>query len=245
MGATLNTIGCNGARPPLGRNWRLSPSDLTFLFDGCKNCFYHKIVNRVVPPRPPMASIFTHIDGGMKDCFKGQRIEAVIHQLPAGSITHSDGWVESAPIIIPGRASTVTLRGRFDTVVCFDDGSFGILDYKTSEPKPEYLTLYSRQLHAYAFATERPAAGALCFSPVTRLGLFVFQPRRFVHRGAEGQIHGYFGGSLHWMEIPRDDAAFLALLAEVVDLLERPEAPPVSGDCIYCAYRKLARSTGW
>src|SRR5437016_610131 len=128
MGATLGSIPTNGSHPPIGQNWVISPSDLTFLWEECKNCFYHKIVDRLAPPRPPMASIYNRIDGGMKDCFMGQRIEAVISQLPGGAVIPADPQVKSAPIIVPGQVATVTLRGRFDTVVCFDDGSYGILD---------------------------------------------------------------------------------------------------------------------
>lgn len=64
--------------------------------------------------------------------------------LPGGEIIHAEEWVESAPLTLPGQNATVTLRGRFDTVVLFDDGSYGVLDYKTSDPKAAHVPLYAR-----------------------------------------------------------------------------------------------------
>ena len=31
-------------------NYKLSPSDLTFLYDGCKRCFYQEVVNNIAQP---------------------------------------------------------------------------------------------------------------------------------------------------------------------------------------------------
>jgi hypothetical protein len=237
--------GANGAGfapQGLGSHWCLSPSDLTFLWEGCRACFYNKIVHKIYPPRTPMPAIFSHIDGAMKRRFMGRRIEAVVPTLPGGEIMHADEWVESARLAIPGKKASIKLRGRFDTVVLFDDGSYGVLDYKTSDPKAAHVALYARQLHAYALAMERPASGRPRFSPVTRLGLLAFQPRDFVHReGAANGIDGFFGGGLHWCEIPRSDEAFFTFLAAVVTVLETPQAPPSSPACAFCAYRGFVR----
>lgn len=91
---------------------------------------------------------------------------------------------------------------------------------------------------------EQPASGRPRFSPVTRLGLLAFQPRSFVHRaGATNGIDGYFGGGLHWCDIPRTDEAFLTFLSEVVTILQMSQAPPSSPTCGFCAYRDLGRDT--
>ena len=61
-------------------------------------------------------------------------------------------------------------------MVSFDDGTYGVMDFKTSNPSSESAELYSRQLHAYAYALEHPAPGKLALSPVTKLGLLYFYP---------------------------------------------------------------------
>ena len=54
----------------------------------------------------------------MKTCFTGSRLE--LPGMPSGVVGHSDLWVESEPIIIPGRTSRCALRGRLDNVIAFD-----------------------------------------------------------------------------------------------------------------------------
>src|SRR3989442_11556389 len=48
-----------------------------------------------------------------------------------------------------------------------------------------YTTLF-RSLWAYTYAVEHPAPGKPAFSPVTALGLVVFEPDAFVHRRGGG-----------------------------------------------------------
>jgi ATP-dependent exoDNAse (exonuclease V) beta subunit len=48
-------------------------------------------------------------------------------------------WVESQPISLPGHLSTSYIKGKFDTVVRFEDGSYGVVDFKTSTSKPTHL----------------------------------------------------------------------------------------------------------
>jgi ATP-dependent exoDNAse (exonuclease V) beta subunit len=89
----------------------------------------------------------------------------------------SEHWVESRPLAVPGQASSCFVRGKFDTVVRFDDGGFGVVDIKTSAQNSEHIPLYARQLHAYACALEQAAPGRLALSPVRRLGLLVYESR--------------------------------------------------------------------
>lgn len=46
--------------------WRIGPSDLVFLFEECRRCFFLKVTRGVVRPRMPMPKIFTRIDSAMK-----------------------------------------------------------------------------------------------------------------------------------------------------------------------------------
>ncbi|MEP0805684.1 MAG: hypothetical protein HRF47_09355 [Chloroflexota bacterium] len=115
--------------------YRLSPSDLTFLWDECPRCFYLKVKHDFRRPAVPFPSIFTTIDGLMKDFFQDQPTEALETNLPPGRVLFSGKRVQSAPLTLPGHAETCVLSGLFDSLLVFDDGSYGIVDFKTSAPK--------------------------------------------------------------------------------------------------------------
>ena len=161
--------------------------------------------------------------------------------LPAGVVKFREKWVKSVPINFPGTSSQCIIKGRFDAIIAFDDGSYGIVDYKTSDASEEKAAFYSRQLSAYAYALENPASGALSISPITRLGLFIITPHRF-ERLPNGEIA--FVTKTTWMNIPRDDATFLALLREIVTLLDEPTPPDPAEDCGLCNYRKDYHEAG-
>jgi len=216
-------------------NYKLSPSDFAFLWEECKRCFYLKVKNNIYRPSPPMPGIFMVIDSEMKKCFKGKDTQIVTPAMPKGVIEEIDGdMVESEPIKLDNKSSTCYIRGKIDTIVKFDDGTFGVIDFKTSKVKEENLAKYGRQLHAYALALENPTDGKLSRNPVSKLGLVVYEPNEFLKDGEEKSI---LKGDLCWVEIPRDDSAFMKFLDDVITLLENPEPPDSEATCKFCAYR--------
>lgn len=222
--------------------WRLSPSDLTFLWDECKKCFYLKCVHKFNRPSAPFPRIFGIIDKLMNEYFQGKHTAEINPDLPDGVVKYGEKWVVSQPIVLPNHDGQCFIRGRFDTVVEFSDGTYGIIDFKTTEPKPSHVPFYSRQLHAYAYALEYPASGKLSLSPITKLGLLCVEPTA-IDRNQDGQM-AYLGGAT-WLEIPKDEATFLDFIGEVLSVLERPEPPPPGPECGYCKYRAQARTTDW
>ena len=220
---------------------KLSPSDLTFLWDECKRCFYLKYVHKITRPPAPFPSIFSTIDRLMKEYYQGRPTSDLDPALPAGIMRFGEKWVESAPMTIPGHIAQCYIRGKFDSVVAFDDGSFGVVDFKTSEPKAYHVHFYGRQLHAYSYSLEHPAPGKFGLYPVSKLGLLVVAPNA-MDMTASGQI-AYLGG-VTWMEIPRDDDGFMQFLGEVLTLLEQPTPPEPAHTCGYCQYREHARQHG-
>ncbi len=158
-------------------------------------------------------------------------------------IALGDKWVESVPLAIPGQRGTVVLRGRIDTAARFDDQTYGLLDYKTSNPRETHVAVYSRQLHCYSLAAENPAGSGCSFGPVSRMGLLVFQPLKYIDKAdPSATVRADFGGGATWLPADRDDDAFLRFLSRVLELLERPTPPAASEDCSYCRYiEKLSR----
>jgi len=69
--------------------------------------------------------------------------------------------------------------------------------------------------------------------PISRLGLLVFQPNIFCNQVETALL----AGGLSWIEIQRNDAAFLQFLGEVVDVLGEPNAPGGNPSCQWCGYR--------
>ncbi len=214
--------------------YKISPSDLTFSWDGCKYCFYMKVKHNLVI-RTPFPGIFGKMANLTSDFYQGKPASEISPSLPPGRVTLREKFVKSAAIIIPEVESQCYIFGRFDAVIAFEDGSYGVVDYKTSDPKEEHAAFYSRQLTAYAYALENPAAGALHLAPVTRMGLFVVTPERFEQTGDGGTA---FINRTTWMGVPREDVSFLSLLEEVVRLLDAPTPPESDPECGVCNYRR-------
>jgi CRISPR/Cas system-associated exonuclease Cas4 (RecB family) len=223
-------------------NYKLSPSDLTFSYEGCKRCFYLKVVDHISQPSIPLPSVFSQIASLLKNHYDGKHTRELHVVLPPGIVTHGEKWVRSLPIKLPNHESTCYINGRFDIVVSFEDGTYGIIDFKTSNPSKDSAWLYSRQLHAYAYALEHPAPKALSLSPVTKLGLLYFYPSSVNQQSIE-KLN--YESEISWTEIEKDEESFLRFLDEVMDVLELPKAPEHSPSCQWCSYVSgLAKETG-
>ncbi len=214
-------------------SYKLSPSDLTFAYEGCKRCFYQKVVNNIAQPSIPLPSIFSQIASLLKNHYDGKHTNELHAALPSGTVSHGEKNVRSNVIQLPHHDATCYINGRFDIVVSFDDGTYGVIDFKTSNPNTEAINLYVRQLHAYAYALEHPGPHALTLSPVTKLGLLYFYPSSINQQSIERLS---WEAKITWIEIRKDEEGFLEFIDEVLDVLELPEAPEHSPNCQWCGY---------
>lgn len=223
-------------------HYRLTPSDFAFLWEECQRCFYLKHVRRFSRPGGPFPRIFGAIDGQMRNYYMNRRTEEIAPALPPGRLSFGEKWVESRPIYLPGYDDTISLRGRFDAAITFDDGSYGVIDFKTSDITRTSLRLYARQLHAYLYALEHPAPGKLSFDgPVTVLGLLAFTPVNF-SIDASGQAA--LTGGVKYHAIPRDPEGFLGFLEQIAGVLTLAEPPDPAENCVWCQYRDESRASG-
>lgn len=218
--------------------WKLSPSDFAFLWEECPRCFYLKVVRDFQRPRTPMPKMFIKVDSLNKKYFAGRGTADVASTLPAGTIEFGDKWVESVPITVPGHDGSCYIRGKFDSAIHFENDTYGVIDFKTSESKDEHVALYSRQLHAYAYALEHAVSGKLALAPVSTLGLLCLDPVEMLDM-SEAE-YGYRVAPT-WINCPRDDQSFLAFLGDVLDVLEEPEPPGGNPNCVWCIYRDVVR----
>lgn len=222
--------------------YKLSPSMLTFFWDECPRCFYLQVVRGINRPSTVFPKVFGRIDSLMKRLYTDQPTSFISDQLPAGRVSMQGGWVLSQPIQFEGIAASCYLKGAFDSVLSFEDGSYAVIDFKTSQPNPAHIEFYGRQLHAYAYALEHPAPGALRLSPVTRLGLVYMDPVEIEYNAERGRI--FYGGEVTWSEIPLEMGRFEDFLAGVLRVLAAPEPPQANPECGFCAYRDEARRHG-
>ena len=221
-------------------NYRLSPSDLTFLCEGCKRCFYLKVVNGIAQPSMPLPSIFSRIASLLKNHYDGKPTGELHAALPPGTVSHGEKNVRSNVIQLRNHDATCYISGRFDIVFSFDDGTYGVIDFKTGNPNTEAIDLYSRQLHAYAYALEHPGPQALALSPVTKIGLLYFYPSSINQQSIERLS---WEAEITWIEIAKDEQGFLSFIDEVLDVLELPEAPECSPNCQWCGYINKLNTT--
>ena len=221
-------------------NYRLSPSDLTFGYQGCKRCFYLKVVNGIAQPSIPLPSIFTQIAGLLKDHYDGKHTTSLHAALPPGMVILGEKYVKSSVIQLPNHQASCYISGRFDIVLSFDDGTYGVIDFKTGNPSRESANLYRRQLQAYAYALEHPAPRALALSPITKLGLLYFYPSGVSQHNLERLS---YEAEITWIEIEKREEGFLRFIEEVLDVLELPEAPEHSPNCQWCNYIGKLNST--
>jgi len=213
--------------------WKLSPSDFAFLWEECKRCFYLKVVNGISQPSIPLPSIFTQIANLLKNHYDGKHTSSLHAALPPGAVILGEKWVKSSIIELPNHKDTCYISGRFDIVVSFDDGSYGVIDFKTGNPSKESANHYRRQLQAYAYALEHPAPRALALSPISKLGLLYFYPSQVNQRSVK---HLSYRADITWVEVQKDNDEFLQFLDTVLGVLELPEAPEHSRTCQWCNY---------
>jgi hypothetical protein len=224
----------------MSNHYKIAPSDITFLYHGCKHCFFNKVRYGISQPSIPLPGIFTIIASLQKEFFSEKRTEAFCPELPPGQVLYGEKWVQSQPISFSGTDSSCYIKGRFDIVIKLDDGTFVVGDFKTGNPNEEKSLMYGRQLHSYAYALEKPDEGALSLGPISKLGLIYFSPDKCDLASGTRQI---LEGSLTWIEIARNDDDFLRFLNDVVVLLDGESPPPDPDNCDWCNYRKLTGET--
>lgn len=219
-------------------NYKLSPSDLTFLYDGCKRCFVLKVKHGISQPSIPFPPIVSKIGSLQKEYYSGKRTEAINPGLPPGEIIYGEKQIRSRTIELIGLSSTCFINGRFDIIAKLDDGSYAVLDFKTGNPSEDKSGIYARQLHAYAIALENPAPGALNLTPVSKLGLVYFTPDSCEKSGDNRQN---LTGSIQWIEIERNDQGFINFIKEVIGILDGP-LPDPHPDCKWCSFANKLQS---
>lgn len=216
---------------------RLTPSMLTFLWEECRRCFWLH-AHGLARPRLPFPAVFSRYHDVLSRFFLGRCPSTLDASLPPGRFLGGELWVESRPL----RAGRFPyfIRGRLDHLAQFDDGTWGLIDFKMLAPHGEHLDKYARQLHAYVRALEMAAPTGLNRAPITRMGLFCIDPVQVEAHTAGDRLLVRLQPV--WIEIRRDDATFDAFLEAVLEVIARPLPPKAAPDCPCCTYSNRRRA---
>ncbi len=208
----------------------ISPSDLTFLYGECKKCFWLKYNRGISTPGfmplvGPMSAI-------QEDFYRNQQSAALDNDLPKGSISKWGETVESKPIQINGVETKWRIKGKYDLVVEYENGTVGLVDCKvtTSEMDDAKVTHYLPQLEAYCFALENPLHGMPYTVPHSGLMMW-----RINGATANEDENYYFTTESAFLMVPRRPEVFQKLIEKVISLIDGPE-PESGNQCKNCSY---------
>lgn len=211
----------------------ISPSDLTFGLSTCKRCLWIKYWFKVtMPGQFPLVGTMAALQ---EEHFQGADMPTIDPSLRAGRVTKWGEWVKSKPLVIDGVETRWRILGKYDLVATNEDGTIALIDCKVSDSQRDSGQFYSPQLEAYAFSLENPAAGKA--QTVASIGLLVW--KLTTATGTSADDYG-FGVLQKYVPVERDQANFLTVIAEFIDVLEGelPEAGPECQTCNYLVARK-------
>lgn len=208
------------------------PSDLSYLWNDSKLGFYDKYVLGIWRPYGPFPSVFKTMDEAMKKSFDKQNILDIVENAPSGILVHDEINVKSKFIDL-GEKYKISFKGKIDSLLLHDDGTYSIIDYKTSMISEQLKETYFLQLMTYAYCLENPETGTP--KKVSSLGLIGFQPIDFHYEVGEGAIRG----EMQYISIPFDKDKFKKwLLNDLCPLLykERDDVEQSSNDKLWEKY---------
>ena len=206
----------------------ISPSDLTFSWDGCHRCLWLYYNHQVKAP------LFMPLVGEIAEMQElsclGKTSSDLHPAIPEGKVESHGGWVVSKPIEVAGQQTPYAIRGKYDLLMEFPDGTYGVVDCKFQARDSDKSGFYSPQLEAYAFGLENPAKGEP--KQISSLGLLVWSPVKI-----RGNSSGNFGMELKcsWYPMERNPQALQTRLSEFIGVIAG-SAPESKSKCDQCSY---------
>ena len=206
----------------------ISPSDLTFSWGGCHRCLWLNYNHGLrTPGFMPLVGDLANMQ---EKYFENKTTADIAPVLPEGKVADLGGWVKSSFINVNSKPTKYAIRGKYDLLIEFADGTYGIIDCKFQAKDSDKTDLYQPQLEAYAFALENPAAGEA--KKVSLMGLLVWsllEPAGDVNKG--------FGLKLKhtWRPITRNPEALSTRLTDFITVVSS-QMPGAKDNCDMCNY---------
>ena len=217
--------------------YQFSPSELDYKTK-CSRCFYltkRKQISLGDFPPP----VFSSFDVAQQNYFRKKKVSDLTSELPEGKFLDKES--------IPGTIISETLKdnkdrpfylkGRPDLVILFDKGSYGIIDFKTTNLSLDKAENYRNQLEAYAQIFTHPGKlktrSVPKLSPITKMGVLQFYPHSI---SSHKDNFSNLKLQMQYSSLKRDVKAFYLLITELIDLLSKPKVPNYSMDCNLCKF---------
>ena len=207
---------------------RISPSDLTFGWSGCKRCFYMRYAYGV-SHQGPFPGIVMSLSSRQEQWYKTKHSHDFSPTLPSG-VVHSTGkMLESTPIVVNGEVTPFTLGGKYDFLMAYDNGTYGVIDTKVVSQggKAEF---YWPQLAAYDYILSNPKKDEP--RKCETLGLLVWEIADASQHSADVYNVGF---NAEYEPVEVNPKKFEGFISEVVTLLSG-EMPAVGEKCSNCEY---------
>tara|TARA_B100000989_G_scaffold289949_1_gene262494 strand:- start:136 stop:933 length:798 start_codon:yes stop_codon:yes gene_type:complete len=216
----------------------LAPSELDYKPKKCQRCFYleknHKIGPKDFPP-----PVFSRFDVVQQAYYKDKNTSDLTKELPSGRIMNKDelpGRVVSETLT-DNKAREFILGGRPDIVIKFDQGGYGIIDFKTTKISDNKSENYKHQLEAYAQIFTKPGSTKSkktpLLNPITHMGILQFDP-------SDIQSHNdtscNMKMNISYSPLKRDEKDFFENITKIIDILNNPSIPNFTEDCDYCKF---------
>ncbi len=216
----------------------LAPSELDYMPMKCPRCFYLAKVKKIkLKNFPP--PVFSNFDVVQQDYFKSKNTSNLSASLPSGKIMQKDQ--------LPGRVVSTTLTdlkgrgfilgGRPDVVIAFDDNSYGIIDFKTTNIKEDKAESYRYQLEAYRYIFSHPGSikkgPTPKLSPITHMGVLQFFPNSIFDQNDQGcQLNM----EMFYSPLEQNDELFMKRITYILDILTDNVIPNFHSNCSDCEF---------
>ncbi|MFM8897822.1 MAG: PD-(D/E)XK nuclease family protein [Actinomycetota bacterium] len=206
----------------------ISPSDLTFSWNGCHRCLWLNYNHGVKAPSfMPLVGELS----AMQENHVNGAISSQLHpDIKEGRVLDRGGWVKSIPIPYNGKSSPYAIRGKYDLLMEFEDGTYGIIDCKFQGKDNDKSDFYAPQLEAYAYALENPVSGEP--RKVSVIGLLVWSPKKPLGDPYDGFSLGL---NSSWFPITRNPEGLQERLQDFIEVISGPTPVRDSG-CETCKF---------
>ena len=144
-------------------------------------------------------------------------------------------WLKSKNIVINGVETQWKLRGIYDLLGHYDDGTVGIIDCKVSDSDRDNGDFYAPQLESYAFMLENPLSGKAF--QVQTMGLLIWKLAGVAQTRPNEFVSNEMGFGVNQLYVPveRDPARLENLLADFISVIEG-EMPEAGSECHACNF---------
>ncbi len=229
-----------------GVNWKLSRSKID-LYIECPRCFYLNNKLGVSRPRTPAFTLNIAIDHLLKKEFDAHRISQTPHKImqtygvDAVPFQHKlmDSWRENFEgVQYPDPNTGMIISGAIDDVWVNPKGELIVIDYKVTAKDGTIEKLedtgwekqYQRQMEIYQWLLRKNGF------KVSDTGYFVYANGLKDREAFDGKLEFNvrlipYKGNADWVD---------AILAEIKQVLDSNNIPPIGENCEYCTYRESA-----